>query len=75
MLKEMFKSRVLKQYLVVNIIMNLSINGKQIKTIDQGIREIKIRNRMHLDSLRALSGAECNDDNYLTILWGKNNVC
>ncbi|MPM04775.1 hypothetical protein SDC9_51055 [bioreactor metagenome] len=55
----------------VNIIMNLSIDRKQIRTIDHGIREIKIRNKMHLDSLRALSGEECNDENYLTILWGQ----
>ena len=55
----------------VNIMMNLSIDKKQIRTIDHGIREIKIRNKMHLDSLHALSGTECNADNYLTILWGK----
>lgn len=59
----------------LNTMMNLSIDKKQIRTIDHGIREIKIRNKMHLDCLHSLAGKEFNDDNYLAILWGKNNVC
>lgn len=55
----------------LNITMNLSIDKRQIRTIDHGIREIKIRNKMHLDSIKELSGQECNEENYLTILWGK----
>lgn len=56
---------------MINLIMNLSINGKQIRTIDHGIREIKIRNKMHLDKLAGKEDVECTVENYKKILWGE----
>lgn len=56
---------------VINLIMNLSINGQQIRTIDHGIREIKIRNKMHLDNLGENSVTECDENNFKLILWGE----
>ena len=56
---------------MINIIMNLSINGRQIRTIDHGIREIKIRNKMHLDRIAGLADVECTSENFKTILWGE----
>ncbi|MHC1690193.1 MAG: hypothetical protein AB9833_05110 [Bacteroidales bacterium] len=56
---------------MINIIMNLSINGRQIRTIEHGIREIKIRNKMHLDRIANLANVECSGENFKTILWGE----
>jgi len=54
---------------LINLIMNLSINGQQIRTIDHGIREVKIRNKMHSDILNVNSKVDCDEINFKLILW------
>lgn len=55
----------------INIMMNLSSKEKQIRTINQGIKEIQIRNKIHFDYLKNNRLNECNSDNFKLALWGE----
>lgn len=55
----------------INIMMDLSSKEKQIRTINQGIKEIQIRNRIHIDYLKKHKLDECNSDNFKLALWGE----
>lgn len=56
----------------INIMMNLSSKENQIRTINQGIKEIQIRNRIHLDYLNKHKDWKCSPDNFKKALWGEN---
>ncbi len=56
----------------INIMMNLSSREKQIKTISQGIKEIQIRNKIHVDYLKSNKSKECDSDNFKLALWGES---
>ena len=54
----------------INIMITLSAEEKQIYTIQQGIQEIQIRNRIHTNYLKNNPNTECDSSNFKLLLWG-----
>lgn len=52
----------------------LSAEEKQIYTIQQGIQEIQIRNRIHTNYLKNNPNTECDSSNFKLLLWVGSNL-
>jgi hypothetical protein len=48
----------------------LSINGNQIRTIEQAIEEISIRVKKHERYLRDFEGKSIDEKNYVKLIFG-----